>query len=173
MSRSILAFVVLGFMLVTEPVLGQDIPEPVKPTELSSVALPPELNRVLRDYERAWRAGDAEAIASLFAKDGILLQSSRAPIRGRAAIQANYAGQKGSPLRLRTFAFTSGDKIAYILGGYTYGDKQSDIGKFTLTLRRAPGEPWLIYSDMDNLNAEPRRRSTPTTPSSPETSPAH
>ena len=164
MSRSLLTCVIFGVMFATGLAFGEQASEPAKSPELSSVALPPELDRVLRDYERAWRAGDAGAIASLFAEDGILLQSSRPPIRGRAAIQANYHGQKGSPLRLRAFAFTSGDSIAYILGGYTYGNKQGDIGKFTLTLRRAPGESWLIYSDMDNMNTEPLQQSSPSKP---------
>lgn len=156
MSRSILAFVVLGLILATGPLLGQNAPEPAKSTELSSVALPPELDRVLRDYERAWRAGDAVALASLFAEDGFVLQSNRPAIRGRPAIQAAYEGQAGGSLRLRSLGFSAGDTIGYIIGAYGYGDAPGDTGKFTLTLHRAPGEPWLIFSDMDNLNTSPK-----------------
>lgn len=29
---------------------------------------------------------------------------------------------------------------------------EADIGKFTLTLRKGPGDRWLIMSDMDNGN---------------------
>lgn len=161
MNRSTLAFVVLGLMLVTEPLLGQNVPEPARPTELSGVALPPELDRVLRDYERAWRAGDAAALALLFAEDGFVLQSNRPPIRGRPAIQAAYEGQGGGPLRLRSLAFAAGGTTGYIIGAYGYGDAPGDTGKFTLTLHRAPGEPWLIFSDMDNLNASPKSRRAP------------
>ncbi|MBN6102643.1 nuclear transport factor 2 family protein [Xanthomonas sp. CFBP 8703] len=143
-------------MLVTGSLLGQNVPDPTKTTELSSVALPSELDRVLRDYERAWRAGDAVALASLFAEDGFVLQSNRPPIRGRSAIQAAYEGQGGGPLRLRSLAFSAGDTIGYIIGAYGYGDASGDTGKFTLTLHRAPGEPWLIFSDMDNLNTSPK-----------------
>lgn len=50
-------------------------------------------------------------------------------------------------------AYGSADTIAYIIGGYRYGDATSDMGKFTLTLRRARGGKWLISSDMDNGNA--------------------
>lgn len=172
MNRLILAVVVFALMLVTSPLLGQSAPEPGIVKELPSVELPPDLDRVLRDYERAWRAGDAVALTSLFAEDGFVLQSNRPPIRGRAAIQAAYNGQAGSPLRLRALAFTSGDTIAFIIGGYD-GDDHGDIGKFTLTLRRAPGEAWLIYSDMENMNSAPQRRRTPHTPSVPELPPAH
>lgn len=161
MSRPTLAFAVLGLMLATGPLLGQNAHEPAKPTQLPSVALPPELDRALRDYERAWRAGDAAALASLFAEDGFVLQSNRPPARGRPAIQAAYEGQGGGPLRLRSLAFAAGNTTGYIIGAYGYGDAPGDTGKFTLTLHRAPGQPWLIFSDMDNQNAPPKSQRAP------------
>lgn len=161
MSRPTLAFAILGLMLATGPLLGQNASEPAKPPQLPSVALPPELNRVLRDYERTWRAGDAAALASLFAEDGFVLQSNRPPARGRRAIQAAYEGQGGGPLRLRSLAFATGDTTGYIIGAYGYGDAPGDTGKFTLILHRAPGQPWLIFSDMDNQNASPKSQRAP------------
>ena len=166
MSPSKLAVAALGLLLVVGPLLAQNLPEPANVTELLDAALPPELDRVLRDYERAWRAGDAKAIASLFTEDGILLQNSRPPIRGRPAIQAIYEGDRGSPLRLRALAYAAGDTVGYIVGGYRYGDAPHDMGKFTITLQRAPGKPWLISSDMDSMNAppKPRQASDPAAP---------
>ncbi len=168
MSRSILAVVVLGFILVAEPLLGQNVTEPAASAELPDVTLPTQLGRVLRDYERAWRAGDAAALAALFAEDGFVLQSNRPPIRGRPAIQAAYEGQGGGPLRLRALAFATEDSIGYIIGAYGYDNTPGDTGKFTLTLHRAPGGTWLIFSDMDNPNASPQHRSAPDTPSPTE-----
>lgn len=167
MIRLFLAIVVLSLMLIVKPVRAQDAPEPaVTPTEVSSVTLPPELDRVLRDYERAWRAGDAAALAALFAEDGFILQSNRPPVRGRKAIQAAYEGGSGGPLRLRALAFHAEATTGYIVGayGYGYGDGPGDTGKFTLTLRRTPGQPWLIFSDMDNQNAPPKPRRASDTP---------
>ena len=158
MSRYILGAVVLGLMLAATPLHGQSTPEPAMTAELPEIALPAELDRVLRDYEHAWRAGDATALASLFTEDGFMLQSNRPPVHGRSAIQAAYEGQAGGPLRLRALAFTAGDTLGYIIGTYGYGNAPSEIGKFTLTLHRAPGEPWLIFSDMDNLNMTPKSR---------------
>ena len=172
MSPSKLAVAALGLLLVVGPLLAQNLPEPANVTELLDVALPPELDRVLRDYERAWRAGDAKAIASLFTEDGILLQNSRPPIRGRPAIQAVYEGDRGSPLRLRALAYAGGDTVGYIVGGYRYGDAPHDIGKFTITLQRALGEPWLISSDMDSMNVPPKPRPAPDSPAPTETPPA-
>ena len=161
MSRSVSAVVALVLLLTAGSLLAQDTPEPAHSVEVPSVALPADLDRVLRDYERAWRAGDAAALASLFADDGFVLQSDRPPIRGRQAIQTAYEGQGGSPLRLRALAFASADTTGHIIGGYGYGDAPNDTGKFTLTLHRAADGRWLIFSDMDNANAPPRNPHSP------------
>ncbi|MCL1500903.1 YybH family protein [Xanthomonas nasturtii] len=157
MSRLIIAFFVFSLVLATGPLHCQNIRELTRPTALGDAALPLELDRVLRDYERAWRKGDASALAALFTEDGFLMQSDHPPIRGRAAIQAAYEGSSGGPLRLRSLGFSAEGNIAYIIGAYGYGDAPSDIGKFTLTLHRAPGKSWLIFSDMDNLNSSGKR----------------
>lgn len=158
-NRFVLAGIVLGFGMAAAPLPAADLPKLASSIEVPDVALPPELDRVLRDYERAWRAGDAAALAALFTEDGFILQSNRPPTRGRAAIRAAYEGQGGAPLRLRALAFSADDTIGYIIGAYGYGAGPGDTGKFTLTLRREPGGPWLIFSDMDNGNAPPRQPS--------------
>lgn len=126
------------------------------PPELPSVTLSSELDRVLRDYEAAWRRGDAAGLAALFAEDGFVLQGGHAPVRRRAAIEAAYAGQGGGALRLRALAAATADTVGYIIGAYGYWDAPGDQGKFTLTLRRGPDGRWLIFSDMDNANRPPR-----------------
>lgn len=164
MSYPLLPVVVLCLMSAIGSSLAQDIPKPTPPTEVPSVTLPPDLDRVLRDYERAWRAGGAAALAALFTEDGFILQSNRPPIRGRKAIQAAYEGGSGGPLRLRALAFYTEATTGYIVGAYGYGDGPGDTGKFTLTLRRTPGQPWLIFSDMDNQNVPPKPRRVAETP---------
>jgi ketosteroid isomerase-like protein len=121
---------------------------------LPSVALPPELARVLTDYERAWRQKDAPALAALFAEDGFMLSSGVPPVRGRTAIQKHYAGQ-GGPLALRALAYAAEGSSGYIIGGFAREEGQPDIGKFTLTLRKGVDGRWLIMSDMDNGNSRP------------------
>ncbi len=154
-NGSLALAVALSLCALAAPLAAQSTP--AAPTAaLPSVSLSAPLDRVLRDYERAWQAGDAAALAALFAEDGFVLQNGRAPVRGRAAIQAAYSGQASGVLRLRALAAAASDTTGYIVGAYTYGDRPDDIGKFTLTLRRARGGAWLIFSDMDNGNA-PRR----------------
>ncbi|MCX2892831.1 nuclear transport factor 2 family protein [Stenotrophomonas lactitubi] len=153
MRRSRLAVILLSGLLMAGPVVAQE-----SAARLADVALPAALDRVLRDYEQAWRTGDAKALAGLFAEDGFILQSNQPPVRGRAAIEAAYAGQGSSPLRLRALAFAAEETTGYIVGAYTYGNNVGDTGKFTLTLKRVADGPWMIFSDMDNTNAPPRPR---------------
>ncbi len=122
---------------------------------LPTVALPDALARVLTDYEAAWKARDAAALAALFAEDGFVLSGGTPPVRGRARIEEHYQG-KGGPLSLRALAFATEGSVGYIIGGYARQKDEPDVGKFTLTLRRAADDRWLIVSDMDNGNSRAR-----------------
>ena len=124
------------------------------PSPLPSVQLPPPLARVLTDYETAWRARDAAALARLFAEDGFVLSNGVPPVRGRSEIQRHYSGQ-GGPLALRALAYATDGAVGYIIGGFARREGEADIGKFTLTLRRDARGRWLIVSDMDNGNSRP------------------
>lgn len=134
---------------------------PAQAAPLPSVTLPPELDRVLRDYERAWKAADPAALAALFAEDGFVLQPGRPPARGRPELERVYQGQGGAELQLRALAYATSDTVGYIVGAYRYPNATGDVGKFTLTLRRARGGPWQIFSDMDNPSQPPRRPAPP------------
>ena len=148
------AFSALAIMFATvAPLHAQDLAPP-------SVSLPPELDRVLRDYERAWAAGDPAALANLFTEDGFVLSNGNTPVRGRVAIRERYANAGGA-LQLRALGYAVSDTVGYIVGGYRYGDAEGaaagaeDSGKFVLALRRGPDGRWLIAADIDNTN---RRR---------------
>jgi len=119
-----------------------------------AVALPPELARVLTDYEAAWRSKDAKALAALFAEDGFVLAGGEPPVRGRPQIEQHYAGS-GGPLSLRALAFATEGPVGYIIGGFSRQPGEPDIGKFTLTLQKGTDGRWLIMSDMDNGNSRP------------------
>jgi ketosteroid isomerase-like protein len=116
-----------------------------------SVTLPPDLARVLTDYEASWKAGDAAALSHLFAEDGFVLAAGQAAVKGRAAIQRLYT-HPGSPLSLRAFVYATNGDVGYIIGGYSAEPGKPDDGKFTLTLRKSDEGRWLIVSDMDNSN---------------------
>jgi ketosteroid isomerase-like protein len=117
--------------------------------EEPSITLPPDLARILVDYENAWRAKDAAALSRLFAEDGFVLSPGNPMVRGRRAIEKAYR-EAGGPLFLRAVAYAAEGNIGFIIGGYTHRAGTPDTGKFTLTLRKDGSGRWLIVSDMDN-----------------------
>lgn len=123
----------------------------------ASVELPAEFARVLRDYEKAWMAGDAAALAALFTDDGYALPNGQPPAAGAEAIRAAYQRNAGSPLSLRALHYVQSGDMAYIIGGFGGAADKPDFGKFVLVLRRAGDGGWRIAADMDNANAMPRR----------------
>ena len=131
--------------------LGQDAVSSPKEPAQPTVPLPPELTRVLTDYEEAWRAKDEKALAALFTEDGFVLSSGMPPVRGRDLIEQRYK-DSGGPLSLRALAYATEGAIGYIIGGFTRHKGDPDMGKFTLTLRKGTDGRWMIMSDMDNGN---------------------
>lgn len=129
----------------------QQTPGTAELAQQPSVSLPPELARVLTDYERAWGKGDSAGLAQLFAEDGFVLSPENPAVRGRAAIRQFYSGP-GGLLWLRAIAFATEGNVGYIIGGYSDRPGVPDHGKFTLTLRKDASGRWLIVSDMDNGN---------------------
>lgn len=120
----------------------------VAPAALAAGELPAGLEAVLRAYEAAWSAGDADDLAALFTEDGFVLSPGRPPVRGREAIRERYAGS-GGPLDLRALAYEQAGPLAVVLGAFARSSEDPALGKFTLVLRRV-GAGWLILSDMDN-----------------------
>lgn len=135
---------------------------PTPDPTLPSVTLPPELDRVLRDYERAWTARNSEGLARLFTEDGFAMSNGAPAMRGRAAIRRSY-GRNGGPLSLRALAFHTEGAAGWIVGGYSRSKGEPDVGKFVLLLRRGSDGRWMIAADIDNSNSRPSS-SGPRTP---------
>lgn len=123
-------------------------------TTPETVSLPPEMDRVLRDYERAWRAKEPAALAELFTEDGFVLASTKPPVRGRDAIRVAYANA-GGPLWLRALSHDSAGRVGYIIGIYGHEEGGAATGKFVLVLHRDKTGRWLIAADMDNSSRKP------------------
>ena len=120
--------------------------------------LPAGIDRVLRDYEAAWRASDPEALALLFTEDGFVLADGSPPVRGRDAIRRKYAGS-GGPLWLRPLGHAVDGDVGYVVGVYGRDPGEPPRGKFVLALRRDGTGRWRIAADMDNRNE--RRKDGP------------
>lgn len=144
----------LALAIVLSMAQASTAQQPAAPAE-PSVPLPKDMAQVLIDYEKAWGAKDAAALAQLFAEDGYVLPNGGVPVKGRAAIAKYYTGH-GGPLSLRAIAFAAEGRVGYIIGGYTSKAGEPDTGKFTLTLRKDERGRWMIVSDMDSANQRPR-----------------
>lgn len=138
--------------IAVSPVVYLPTPTPAPPPP--SVDLPPELDRVLRDYERAWHAKNAEALSRLFTEDGFVMPNGGLPARGRGAIRRTYA-RAGGPLVLRALAFGTEKSVGYIVGAFGRSEEAGDSGKFVLVLRRGNEGRWMIAADIDNSNSRP------------------
>ena len=135
---------------------------PVLAEPLPTVTLPADVDRVLKDYEKAWIAKDTAALAKLFTPDGMALPSGQMPAQGEESIRKAYAQSVGSPLNLRAVGYGASGELAYVIGGWGGALDKPEFGKFVLVLRRVNGR-WLIVSDMDNSNM-PRRAPPVTQP---------
>lgn len=129
-------------------------PSPAGRSDLPAITLPPALDQVLRDYERAWRDGDGARLAALFAEDGFAVQSGSPLAQGRPAIARNITGPGGA-LQLSAFAFSTAGTVGYIVGGYRYPDTIGPGGRFVLALRMSPDGRWEIAADLDNAGPRP------------------
>lgn len=120
------------------------------------ISLPPAFDRVLRDYEAAWRDGDGPRLAALFTEDGFAIQNGAPIRRGRAAIAAGIT-KPGGALQLSAYAYSSSGDVGYIVGGYRYPTTVGAGGRFVLALRSGPDGRWLIAADLDNGGPRPRK----------------
>lgn len=129
--------------------LGPHPSQRTPPERLPSVDLPPELDRVLRDYEQHWRGGDADALTGLFTEDGFVARRG-GWIRGQENLREALQ-RTSSDLRLRAVAHAIDGTVGYIIGAYGYGEQASvaDRGLFILALRRNVDGHWLIAADLD------------------------
>ena len=150
MVPGLAGFVVALTVVIAGVQAGAQTPQAPPGTPMPSVvSLPPEFDRVLRDYEAAWRDGDGQRLAALFTEDGFAVQSG-SPIRhGRAAIAGGLT-KPGGTLQLTAYAYSSSGNVGYIVGGYRYPTTVGAGGRFVLALRSGADGRWLIAADLDN-----------------------
>ena len=143
---TLFAGLVVSLAVAISGARGQTPPAPQVP---EAVALPAEFDRVLRDYEAAWRDGDGTRLASLFIDDGFAVQNGSPIRRGKFAIAGGVTKPAGA-LQLTAFAYSSSGDVGYVVGGYRYPTTSGPGGRFVLALKRGSDGRWLIAADLDN-----------------------
>lgn len=137
--------------LIVAPFFAAMLAVPALAQTPPSVGVPAEVDQLLRAYERAWAANDAQAVAALFAPDGFALPSGQPPARGTENIRRAYAHGGGQPTELRALDYRASGELAYVVGAYGPAGQGRDFGKFVLVLRKVDGR-WLIAADIENAN---------------------
>ena len=128
-------------------------------------------------WEKAFSAGDAKALAALYAEDAILLPPGAPPVNGRAAIQEFFvkdvAGAKAAgavfALNPKTDVGVSGS-MGWESGTYKVTVKGAvvETGKFLSVSRKKDGK-WLYIRDTWNSDAPPAPPAPP--PAAPPPAP--
>ena len=150
MVSRLAGFIVALTVLIAGARAGLQTPHVSPDTQMPPViSLPSAFDRVLRDYEAAWRDGDGPRLAALFTEDGFAVQSGSPIRRGRPAIAGGLTKPRGT-LQLTAYAYSSSGDVGYIVGGYRYPTTIGAGGRFVLALRSGPDGRWLIAADLDN-----------------------
>ena len=113
-------------------------------------------------YAAAWQAGDAQAVAALYAEDAVVLYPNQPPVVGRAAIADYFTGFFAefphNEFELESAEIEIAGDWAWDRGSYHWkgrpvagGEPVIDEGKYLVILRRVAGE-WKVSRDMDNSN---------------------
>ena len=121
------------------------------------------------NWEKAYAAGDAKALAALYAEDAILFPPGVPPVNGRAAIQEFFtkdvAAAKGAgavfALNPKTDVGVSGN-MGWESGTYKVTVKGAvvETGKFLAVSRKKDGK-WLYIRDTWNADASPASPAPP------------
>jgi uncharacterized protein (TIGR02246 family) len=120
-------------------------------------------------YVKASLAGDAKAIAALYADDAVEMPPNEPMVKGRTAIEQFYQKLFGSGTKMATFSITHLESTAVGDSGYDVGTYQQsvapkgatapvkDSGKYTVILKRSAGA-WKVAYAIYNSDLPPPPR---------------
>jgi ketosteroid isomerase-like protein len=115
-------------------------------------------------FVEAFNAGDASAVAGLYAEDAKLMSPGSSVVEGRAAIEEFWGGVFGIgevSLTLGTSEAHNNGTLGYSVGSYTLsiqpaeGEPMADEGKYIIVWKRGPTGRWELAVDIWNTNLSP------------------
>ncbi len=117
---------------------------PLSAEEMAAVRM------ALDSWTELYRAGDYEGLAALYAADAVSMPPNAPAVKGRAAIQAHWAGE---PMDVTEYSETyveidGRDDLAYVWGTYSLsgtlpdGMAMSDQGKYVAILKKQADGSW-------------------------------
>ncbi len=119
-----------------------------------------QIKAASKAWDEAFNAGDAKALAALYAPDAMMLPPNAEPVKGRKSIEEFWAGSiegvKGKleiQEALVPEVLVQGD-LAYSLNRFTILDVDGEVvdrGKYVAIWKRGDGQ-WRIYRDILNTS---------------------
>lgn len=122
------------------------------------------IKQMARDFATAYAAGDADAIAAMYAEDAVLMPPGAPKQTGPAAIREYFASNTATSQAAGVTLVMNDDDVAGITGdiawhsgSYLAKDASGaavDSGHFMVVSRKADGK-WLVVRDIWNSDRPP------------------
>jgi uncharacterized protein (TIGR02246 family) len=137
--------------------LGKKLPFGLAIATLAAcVAMAADYADTSEQWEKAYNAGDAAAIAALYTEDGVMMPPNAEMAKGKQAIQAylekHITDAKGMTLELETVDGSKTGDMGYARGTWRMKDasgKVVDEGKWIEVRKNVDGK-WRIHRDIWN-----------------------
>jgi uncharacterized protein (TIGR02246 family) len=115
------------------------------------------IEAAVQQYVAASNQGDADALASLYADDAMLLPPDHEPIQGREAIGAFWRQGTDQGLEVTTLSVEVEGSIGYLVGRYNLpatDEEPADSGKYVMCLKRQRDGSWKLTADIWNRSGD-------------------
>jgi uncharacterized protein (TIGR02246 family) len=118
------------------------------------------------EYEASTLTNDADRRLALWADDGVILRPGKAPVEGKAAIDAavrgGFSGTTFKDFTIDNVEVEASGDLAFARGTYTVdavnnatGDPIYDDGTYMSIFKRQADGSWKLYRDMTHSNIPP------------------
>ena len=115
------------------------------------------IEAAVQRYVEATNHGDADALASMYADDAVLLPPDHEPIRGRAAIGDFWRQGTDEGLEVTTLTVEVDGNLGYLVGRYNLpatDEEPADSGKYVMCLKRQRDGAWKLTADIWNRSGD-------------------
>src|SRR5882724_11217194 len=115
------------------------------------------IEAAVQRYVEASNQGDADALASLYADDAMLLPPDHEPVRGRAAIGDFWRQGTDEGLEVTTLTVEVDGDLGYLVGRYNLpatDEEPADSGKYVMCLKRQRDGSWKLSADIWNRSGD-------------------